>query len=160
MRFFVSEAQKRSSPVLQIGCGPGRVLIPLARAGYPVMGVDNSPEMLTRVRKNVAREAEDVRKRITIRKDDMRRFRLDQRFNLIVIPGRGFLHMMIACGFGVCPLCLRSLATMPRQERARKERAMTVHDVTTAKIRPLPESLAQEVSDFVDFLLMRRDSTR
>ena len=36
---------------------------------------------------------------------------------------------------------------------------MTVHDVTIAKIRQLPESLAQEVSDFVDFLLMRRDST-
>ncbi|GFP20887.1 hypothetical protein HKBW3S06_00114 [Candidatus Hakubella thermalkaliphila] len=42
----------------------------------------------------------------------------------------------------------------------RKERDMTVYDVTMAKIRQLPESLAQEVSDFVEFLLMRRDSTR
>ncbi len=37
---------------------------------------------------------------------------------------------------------------------------MTVSDATSAKIRQLPESLAQEVSDFIDFLLMRRDSTR
>lgn len=37
---------------------------------------------------------------------------------------------------------------------------MTVHDVTIAKIQQLPESLAQEVSDFVDFLLMKRDSAR
>lgn len=37
---------------------------------------------------------------------------------------------------------------------------MTVYDMTMDKIRQLPESLVQEVSDFVDFLLMRRDSTR
>ena len=37
---------------------------------------------------------------------------------------------------------------------------MTVHDVIIAKIQQLPDSFVQEVSDFVDFLLMRRDSTR
>ncbi len=37
---------------------------------------------------------------------------------------------------------------------------MTVYDVAMAKIRQLPEPLAQEVSDFIDFLLMRRDSAR
>jgi len=37
---------------------------------------------------------------------------------------------------------------------------MTVHDMTVSKIDQLPESLVQEVSDFVDFLLMRQDSVR
>ena len=37
---------------------------------------------------------------------------------------------------------------------------MTVYDVTIAKIQQMPESLAQEVSDFVDFLLMKHDSAR
>lgn len=37
---------------------------------------------------------------------------------------------------------------------------MTVYDATIAKIRQLPEPLIREVSDFVDFLVMRRDSTR
>ena len=37
---------------------------------------------------------------------------------------------------------------------------MTVHDATIAKVRQLPEALAQEVSDFVDFLLVKRESTR
>ncbi len=37
---------------------------------------------------------------------------------------------------------------------------MTVYDVTVSKIRKLPEPLAQEVNDFIDFLLMKRDSTR
>jgi len=37
---------------------------------------------------------------------------------------------------------------------------MTPYDVTIAKIRQLPELLVQEVNDFVDFLLMKSDSTR
>jgi hypothetical protein len=37
---------------------------------------------------------------------------------------------------------------------------MTIHDVTIAKVRQLPEALVQEVSDFVDFLLVKRDNAR
>lgn len=37
---------------------------------------------------------------------------------------------------------------------------MAVYDVTTAKIRQLPDLLVQEVNDFVDFLLLKHDSTR
>jgi len=37
---------------------------------------------------------------------------------------------------------------------------MTAHQVTISKIQQLPELLAEEVSDFVDFLLMKRDNTR
>jgi hypothetical protein len=37
---------------------------------------------------------------------------------------------------------------------------MTVYDRTIEKIHQLPESMVQEVYDFVDFLLMKRDSAR
>ncbi len=37
---------------------------------------------------------------------------------------------------------------------------MNVYDTTITKIRQLPESLVQEVNDFIDFLLVRQDSTR
>ncbi len=37
---------------------------------------------------------------------------------------------------------------------------MTVYNATVAKIQQLPEPLVREVDDFVDFLLMRRDSAR
>jgi len=37
---------------------------------------------------------------------------------------------------------------------------MTVRDVTTAKIQQLPESLVQEVGDFIDFLLVKHDGAR
>jgi hypothetical protein len=35
-----------------------------------------------------------------------------------------------------------------------------MYDVTISKIEQLPESLVQEVSDFIDFLLMKNDRTR
>ncbi|MGI2907366.1 DUF2281 domain-containing protein [Tolypothrix sp. VBCCA 56010] len=35
---------------------------------------------------------------------------------------------------------------------------MTVHDKTIGKIRQLPESLVQEVSDFIDFLVWKHSS--
>jgi len=37
---------------------------------------------------------------------------------------------------------------------------MTVYEATAAKIRDLPEPLIQEVSDFIDFLQIKSDSTR
>ena len=37
---------------------------------------------------------------------------------------------------------------------------MTAYEATAAKIRELPEPLIKEVSDFVDFLQMKSDSTR
>ena len=39
-------AQRTGGPLLELGCGTGRLLIPLAEAGYRVTGVDLSPEML------------------------------------------------------------------------------------------------------------------
>ena len=38
-----------------------------------------------------------------------------------------------------------------------QEEAMTIHDLTIAKIQQLPEPLTQEVSDFIDFLLVKQD---
>jgi hypothetical protein len=37
---------------------------------------------------------------------------------------------------------------------------MTIHEQTMTKIQQLPESLAQEVSDFIDFLLVKQDQKR
>ena len=37
---------------------------------------------------------------------------------------------------------------------------MTIHEQTMRKMQQLPESLTQEVSDFIDFLLVKQDQTR
>jgi len=38
--------RRTGGPLLELGCGTGRALIPLARAGFKLTGVDISPEML------------------------------------------------------------------------------------------------------------------
>ncbi|MFN5398504.1 MAG: DUF2281 domain-containing protein [Pseudanabaena sp.] len=37
---------------------------------------------------------------------------------------------------------------------------MTVQNLTISKIQQLPDALAQEVSDFIDFLLLKQDNQR
>lgn len=43
---YLASASKAQGPILEIGCGSGRVLLPLLQAGHPVTGVDISGEML------------------------------------------------------------------------------------------------------------------
>jgi SAM-dependent methyltransferase len=101
--FFVEEATRSGGPVLELGCGTGRVLIPTARAGIDILGLDGAPAMLTQCRTRLAAESDDVRQRVLgLVEGDMRCFQLDRRFPLVTIPFRPFLHLLtvedqIAC---------------------------------------------------------------
>ena len=55
VRFWQRLAAKAAGPVLELGCGTGRVAIPVARAGARVVGLDRSASMLARARKRVRR---------------------------------------------------------------------------------------------------------
>jgi SAM-dependent methyltransferase len=46
---IVHAAVPRGASVLELGCGTGRILRPLAALGHPVTGVDDSPDMLARI---------------------------------------------------------------------------------------------------------------
>jgi SAM-dependent methyltransferase len=92
--FYVEEAQRAEPPVLELACGTGRVLIPVARAGVQVCGLDNSPAMLNVCRRRTAELSADIQGRITLKQADMRAFSFDERFGLIYCPFRAFLHLM------------------------------------------------------------------
>src|SRR5436853_372233 len=53
--FYVDLAQRIGGPVLEIGCGTGRVLLPIARAGTTIHGVDSSLPMLGILREKIVR---------------------------------------------------------------------------------------------------------
>jgi SAM-dependent methyltransferase len=91
--FYVDLSREIGGPVLEIGCGTGRVLLPTARAGIEIHGLDNSRPMLDVLRENATREGADVRKRITLHTGDMRDFRLSRSFPLVTIPFRPMQHM-------------------------------------------------------------------
>jgi ubiquinone/menaquinone biosynthesis C-methylase UbiE len=44
--FYLSLARESGGPVLELGCGTGRVLLPIAREGIPCVGIDASRDML------------------------------------------------------------------------------------------------------------------
>jgi SAM-dependent methyltransferase len=92
--FYVEEARRAQGPCLELGCGTGRVLIPVAMAGGAVSGLDSSPPMIARARRKVAALPEEIRARVTLDEGDMRHFALPQRFALIYIPFRAFLHLL------------------------------------------------------------------
>ena len=53
--FWRTLALQSDGPVLELGCGTGRISIPLARAGVPLVGVDRSEAMLSRARRRIKR---------------------------------------------------------------------------------------------------------
>ncbi len=91
--FFVEMAQASGGQVLEIGCGTGRVLIPTARAGVEIVGLDLSPFMLSICRENLAQEPPEVQARVQLIEGDMRSFDLGRGFALITLPFRPFQHL-------------------------------------------------------------------
>lgn len=83
--FFVELAQATGGPVLEAGCGTGRVLIPTARAGYEITGLDLSSAMLAVCRANLAAEPVEVQARVQLVEADMGDFDLGRTFGLITI---------------------------------------------------------------------------
>jgi ubiquinone/menaquinone biosynthesis C-methylase UbiE len=55
VRFWQDFARREGAPVLELGCGTGRVLIPVARTGVPVVGIDRSEPMLEYGRRRARR---------------------------------------------------------------------------------------------------------
>jgi SAM-dependent methyltransferase len=84
------KAAEQGEPVLELGCGTGRVTVPIAQAGVEIVGLDNAPAMLDVARRKAEAAGIDIRW-IT---DDMANFRLEQRFGLVIIPYRSFLHLL------------------------------------------------------------------
>jgi SAM-dependent methyltransferase len=92
--FFVDAATEAGSPVLEVGCGTGRVLIPTARAGIAIVGLDLSPQMLAVCRQWLQAEDVTVQQRVELVHADMRQFDLDRTFTLATIPFRPFQHLL------------------------------------------------------------------
>ena len=94
MQFYVEEVQKAGSPVLEIGCGTGRILLPIAESGITIVGLDRAPAMLSILRQKLVKYSADTQRRVELVAGDMRNFSLGRRFKLITIPYRAFLHLL------------------------------------------------------------------
>jgi SAM-dependent methyltransferase len=94
VEFFVEAAKDAGSPVLEVGCGTGRVLIPSARAGVDIVGLDLSAAMLDVCRARLQQEGPAVQSRVRLVQADMRDFDLGRLFTLATLPFRPFQHLI------------------------------------------------------------------
>jgi SAM-dependent methyltransferase len=92
--FYRDAARESGDPVLELGCGTGRVALALAEAGCRVTGLDLSQRMLDRCAEKRAALPPEVRKRVHLVQGDMTRFDLDEKFRLVIAPFRPFQHLL------------------------------------------------------------------
>jgi SAM-dependent methyltransferase len=90
---FYQRLAPSSGEILELGCGSGRLLLPLCRAGHTVTGVDLSRTMLDRCRARLATAGAKVQARATLVRADFRKLALGRRFPLIVCPFNAFMHL-------------------------------------------------------------------
>jgi len=91
--YYVTLAERAGGPVLEYGVGNGRIAVPIARHGVEVSGIDHSAPMLADLRERLKEEPADVRRRVRLRRGDMRRTKLGRRFPLVVAPFNAALHL-------------------------------------------------------------------
>jgi SAM-dependent methyltransferase len=89
--FYVSEARKARSTVVELGVGTGRIAVPVAIAGVPVIGVDSSAGMLAVCRRRG--EAAGVDHLLDLRLGDLLDPPVSERVRLVTSPFRAFLHL-------------------------------------------------------------------
>jgi SAM-dependent methyltransferase len=105
MPFWLALAENYGDPILELGCGTGRVLLRLAEAGHPVWGLDQDGEMLAVLRTQAA--AVDLPES-ALHQGDMTHFQLPMAFSLIILP-------------------CNTYSTLPSEERTSTLEAVNMH---------------------------------
>lgn len=86
-RFFYKEVVAQSGePVLDVGCGTGRLLLDFMQDGVDIDGVDNSPEMLERCRQKAAQLGLEPR----LYQQLMETLKLPCKYQTIIVPSSSF----------------------------------------------------------------------
>jgi SAM-dependent methyltransferase len=91
---YLELAEAQGGRVLEVACGSGRVLVPLAQAGHRVVGVDASPHMLARTRDKLEAAGLGESGRVRLIQADMRAFALGEELDLAVLAVKSFAYLI------------------------------------------------------------------
>lgn len=94
VKFYTEYCSEISGEVLELGCGTGRILIPIAQSGQKITGLDLSDHMLNQCRAKLEKQADEVAQRVRLVQADMTQFKIGRFFELIIIPFRPFQHLI------------------------------------------------------------------
>ncbi len=93
--FWLELAEEYGDPILELGCGTGRVLLHLARRGHAVTGIDNSPEMLARLEAKLGMtSAQHIATAPSLVRADMTSFSVSGLFKQAIMPFNTFMHLL------------------------------------------------------------------
>ena len=92
VQFYVDEALRVDSPVVELGIGTGRIAIPTAAAGARVIGIDSSPAMLEVCQERA--ELAGVADRLDLRLGELEAPPVEERVALVTCPFRSYLHLL------------------------------------------------------------------
>jgi ubiquinone/menaquinone biosynthesis C-methylase UbiE len=84
-------AELNGGKILELACGSGRVLLPLAQEGYELTGVDSSEKMLKLAQQRL--QAKDLASHCQLVQQDMRTLQLEQKYRLAIIALGSFGHI-------------------------------------------------------------------
>ncbi len=90
--FYINIAREVGGDILEIACGSGRILIPMAKKGINVVGFDNSMTMLRLADKKITQNR--LKKKIQIFLADMTDFALKKKFNMAFVAYNTFNHII------------------------------------------------------------------
>ncbi|MCY4449997.1 MAG: class I SAM-dependent methyltransferase [Chloroflexi bacterium] len=90
--FYVELARESGGPVLELGCGTGRISLPIAREGIAVTGIDISPRMIAIAHEKATKRG--LSERCVFQSGDMATLQLAERFPLVIMPFRSFQSML------------------------------------------------------------------
>jgi len=123
---YRARARNEGGRVLELGCGTGRVLLPLARAAIAIDGLDASPAMLDALRRN--RPPPETRLFLA----DMRDFSLGRRYRLVIAPLNALMHLLDDADV------LASLRSIRRHLEPGGRLLFDVHNPIPELLRPSP----------------------
>lgn len=87
--FYRDLATDVDGPVLEVGCGSGRIYLELLRAGVDAHGIDVSRGMLAVLEERAAEEGLEP----SVRTADVTAFEPERAYELVIVPFRAFLHL-------------------------------------------------------------------
>ncbi len=91
LNLYANFAKLSGGPLLELACGSGRLLVPLAREGYELTGVDSSASMLKLAQ--AALEKAGVAAQCTLVQEHMSQLCLGRKFRLAFIALGSFGHV-------------------------------------------------------------------
>ncbi|MEI6092687.1 MAG: class I SAM-dependent methyltransferase [bacterium] len=93
IQFYVDKCCFYGNEVLELGCGTGRVTIPIARSGLNVTAVDSSESMLKRAQKKLLEEKKEILNNVNFVLSDIRELNLDRKFKTVIMPFNVLQHL-------------------------------------------------------------------